>query len=190
MGSRPRGGLASEMNSTRYQLWVVARDVGELVDLAGGWMCDRVLAGWDVSVAVSEPRDLRPLHILGITTLVSHERFRSMTDGGVTASIALAPGILENGDHIRGMVRHALDHGAIEVTFWGPSIPTDLHGRLDRRQYRLSGAARAFKAQAHAALGVRGAALSATEDFFSTGASYANEETPPSSGQAAGRPSR
>jgi hypothetical protein len=50
----------SEIGNIRYRLCVVARDVSELVDLAGGWMCDRILAGWDVSVSVSEPCDLRP----------------------------------------------------------------------------------------------------------------------------------
>jgi hypothetical protein len=74
-------GLAlSGISNIRYRLCVVARDVGELVDLAGGWICDRILAGWDVSVAVSEPRDLRPLQILGVT-LVTQRRLRLINDG-------------------------------------------------------------------------------------------------------------
>jgi hypothetical protein len=171
MGHQGRKRL-SVISSTRYQLCVAAHDVGELVAFAGGWMCDRTLAGWDVSVALSEPHDLRPLQILGITTLVTHQRFASVSDGGATASIAVAPVIFENNHHIRGMVLEALDQPAIEVTFWGPSTPSDLHGQLARRQHRLSGAARAFKAHALAAAAVRGVAISATEDLYSTAPRY------------------
>lgn len=167
MGHQGRKRL-SVISSTRYQLCFVAHDVGELVDLAGGWVCDRTLAGWDVSVALSEPRDLRPLQILGVTTLITHQRFASINDGGATTSIAVAPGIFENNDHVRGAVLQALDQPATEVTFWGPSIPSDLHGQLARRQHRLSGAARAFKANALAAAAVRGAVMGATEDLYST----------------------
>ena len=167
MGHQGRKRL-SVISPTRYQLCVVAHDVGELVDLAGGWMCDLTLAGWDVSVALSEPHDLRPLQILGVTTLLTHQRFVSINDGGATASIAVAPGIFDSNDHIRGVVLHALDQPAIEVTFWGPSIPSDLHGQLATRQHRLSGAARAFKAHALAAAAVPDVAISATEDLYST----------------------
>jgi hypothetical protein len=163
-----RQGIAREFvaRSTRYQLCVGAQDVGELVDLAGGWMCDRILTGWDVSVAVSEPRDLRPLQILGVPTIVTHQRFGSISDG--TASIAVAPGIFETNEHIRGVVLQALDEDAVEVTFWGPSLPSDLQGRLEKRQHRLSVAARAFKAHALAAAAVPGATVSGTEDIFSS----------------------
>jgi hypothetical protein len=160
------------MSFTRYQVCVVAHDVGELVDLAGGWMCDRTLTGWDVSVAFSDPRDLRPLQILGVTTLVNHQRFASINDGGVTASIAITPGIFESDNRIRGKVFRALDQGTVEVTFFGPSIPSDLGGRLDRRQHRLSGAARAFKAHALAAASVPCATMDASEGLYSSARSY------------------
>jgi hypothetical protein len=171
MGQQGRKRL-SELSSTRYQLCVAAHDVRELVDLAGGWMCDRVLAGWDVSVALSEPHDLRPLQILGVTTLVTDQRFAAINDGGTTASIAVTPGIFENDDHIRGVVLHALDQPAIEVTFWGPSIPSDFQDQLARRQHRLSGAARAFKAHALAAAAIPGATINATENLYSTARWY------------------
>jgi len=131
-------------------------------------MCDRTLAGWDVSVALSAPHDLRPLQILGVTTLVTHQRFESINDSGATTSIAITPSVFENNDHIRRVVLQALDQPDIEVTFWGPSIPSHLHVQLARRQYRLSGAARAFKAHALAAAAVPGAAINATEDMYST----------------------
>jgi hypothetical protein len=157
----------SGIGNIRYQLCVVARDVGELVDLAGGWICDRILAGWDVNVAVSEPRDLRPLQILGVT-LVTQQRLRLISDDSGTASIAITPGIFESDNHIRSEVLKALDQGTNEVTFVGPSLPTDLDGRLARRRHRLSGAARAFKTYALAAAAVPRAAIDCTENLYSS----------------------
>jgi len=154
-------------STIRYQLCVIARDVGELVELAGGWMCDRILAGWDVNVGISEPRDLRPLQILGVT-LVAQQRLRLISDDGGTAAIAIAPGIFENDNHIRSEVLEALDQGANEVTFVGTSLPSDLDGRLARRRHRLSGAARAFKTHALAAAAVPRAAIDFTENLYSS----------------------
>ena len=42
----------STTSYTRYRLFVAASDVGELVASAGGWICDHIQAGWDVTVAV------------------------------------------------------------------------------------------------------------------------------------------
>lgn len=160
--------LGSKIVSTRYQLCVVADDVRELVELAGGWMCDRVLAGWDVSVAISEPHDLRPLQILGITTLVTYDQVESVNEGSRTASIAVVPGIFENNEHVRGEVLQAFERRATEVTFCGPAIPDELRGQLERRPYRLSNVARAFKAHALAAAAVPRATVDATEVLYST----------------------
>jgi hypothetical protein len=161
----------SGVSNIRYQLCVVARDVGELVDVAGGWICDRILAGWDVSVAVSEPRDLRPLQILGVTVM-TQQRLSLISDDSGAASIAIAPGIFENNNHIRSEVLEALDRGGNEVTFAGPSLPSELGGRLAKRQHRLSGAARAFKAHALAAASVPHAAINGTEKLYSSAPWY------------------
>src|ERR1700719_4429371 len=96
----------------------------------GVWhLIGRLLAGWDVSVAVSEPHDLRPLQILGVT-LATQQRLGLTHAGSGAVSIAIAPGVFENNNHIRSQVLQALDHGAIEVTFVGPSLPSALDGRL------------------------------------------------------------
>ena len=52
----------------RYRLDVVAADVADVVRAAGGWMYDRVMAGWDVTVLLADGADERPLHILGVET--------------------------------------------------------------------------------------------------------------------------
>ena len=50
----------------RYRLDVVAPSVPEVVRFAGGWLVDRVMAGWDVTVLIDTNEDLRPLEILGV----------------------------------------------------------------------------------------------------------------------------
>ena len=53
----------------RYRLDVVAPTVLDAVQYAGGWVYDRVMAGWDVTVLVANDDDVRPLKILGADTL-------------------------------------------------------------------------------------------------------------------------
>ena len=156
----------STISYTRFQLFVAACDVGELIVSVGGWMCDRIRAGWDVTVAVSEQRDLRALQILGVTPFVADQGFESAVDGVGTAAIAIAPEIVESNENIRSKVVRALDDGVAEVTLWGATIPPGLRGRVDRLQHRLSGVAHAFKAHALAAAGIPATAVSATEDLY------------------------
>ena len=49
----------------RYRLDVVAPTVLDAVQFAGGWIFDRVMAGWDVTVLIADGADVRPLEILG-----------------------------------------------------------------------------------------------------------------------------
>src|SRR5215208_5723706 len=58
---------ASAGRVLRYQLNDVAATTEDVVESAGGWLCDRAKAGWDVNVLVAEGVDPRPLTILGAT---------------------------------------------------------------------------------------------------------------------------
>jgi hypothetical protein len=62
----------------RYELNVVASTTADVVQSAGGWLCDRARAGWDVKVLVADGGDPRPLMILGATALDLDDRFLSM----------------------------------------------------------------------------------------------------------------
>jgi uncharacterized protein YlxP (DUF503 family) len=158
----------SATSYTRYRLFVVISDVREFVASAGGWICDRIQAGWDVSVAVTEPHDLRPLQILGITAVVTDQGFESLSDRGEVAVIAFAAEAFDRDELLRRQVIKVLDHGASEVTIWGEILPIGLEGRVHRLQHRLSIASRAFKAHAVAAVPFPIAAISATEDLYSS----------------------
>ncbi len=47
---------------------VEAAEAAELISVAGGWLCDRVMAGWTVTVWVPNLDHARSLSILGVTT--------------------------------------------------------------------------------------------------------------------------
>src|ERR1700688_3322744 len=52
-------------HSLRPRLAVLAPSVVEVVRSAGGWLFDRAMAGWNVTVITSDHSDSRPLQILG-----------------------------------------------------------------------------------------------------------------------------
>ena len=52
--------------SVKYRLDVVASSPADVVGSVGGWLYDRVRAGWDVCVLLPQRCDSRPLQILGI----------------------------------------------------------------------------------------------------------------------------
>ncbi|HME49152.1 hypothetical protein [Mycobacterium sp.] len=151
----------------RYRLDVVAPSVPEAVVFAGGWLFDRVMAGWDVTVLVADGSDDRPLQILGVETLDLEHALASWGRRPRPQSLAVATDLFDRDSRVRFGVRRALDHGATEVTLWGKRWPAELTKSIDSVQHRLSAAARAFKAQALAAAAVRDVAVEPTETFRS-----------------------
>ena len=62
---RPQA-LHRDGDSVKYRLDVVASSPADVVGSVGGWLYDRVRAGWDVYVLLPQRSDSRPLQILGI----------------------------------------------------------------------------------------------------------------------------
>ncbi|MFB1297939.1 hypothetical protein ACAG24_020710 [Mycobacterium sp. pW049] len=152
----------------RYRLDVVAPTVLDAVQFAGGWIYDRVMAGWDVTVLVGRDEDLRPLQILGARTLELDTVLDSWELRAHPQTVAVAADLFGRDDRVRRGVLGALDQGATEVTLWGATLPAELGGSLDAVEHRLSAAARAFKAQAlGAARGGAGVTIGPTEVFCS-----------------------
>jgi hypothetical protein len=143
----------------RYRLDVVASSVVDVVKFAGGWLFDRAMAGWDVTVllldhAADQPDD-RPLQILGAQT-VDLEDALAAIGSGVEArprpqALAAAADLFGCDPRVRQGVLQALDHGATEVTLWGETWPAELDESVGQVQHRLSMAAQTFKAEALAA---------------------------------------
>lgn len=135
----------------RYRLDVVAPTVLDAVRFAGGWVYDRVMAGWDVTVLVGGDEDVRPLTILGARTLDLESVLQDWQYRPHPQTIAVAAEMFERDPRVLTHVRTALDQGATEVTLWGERLPAELDSSVDSVEHHLSAAARAFKVKALAA---------------------------------------
>lgn len=148
----------------RYRLDVVAPSVADVVGAAGGWLVDRVMAGWDVTVLISgsyAPDELRPLHILGVEIGDLESAMALWERRPHPQTVAVAADLFSSDERVREGVLGALEQGLTEVTLWGETWPAELDATVDVVQHELSAAARAFKAQAMTALGDGGAVAGA-----------------------------
>ena len=150
----------------RYRLDVVAPTVLDAVKFAGGWVYDRVMAGWDVTVLIAADEDVRSLEILRAEVRDLESVLESWEDRPHPQTIAVAADLFERDDRLRQGVLSALEQGATEVTLWGERLPAELDNSVDSVRNQLSAAARAFKTQALAAANdPEAAAVGHTETF-------------------------
>jgi hypothetical protein len=148
----------------RYRLDVVAANAADAVKFAGGWMYDRVMAGWDVTVLLADRTDERPLHILGVETADLEPALAMWADRPHPQTVAVAADLFANNERVRQGVLGALEQGLTEVTLWGDAWPAELNDSVGPVAHHLSAAARAFKSQALTAASGGGTAAG-TETF-------------------------
>ncbi|MDT5185506.1 MAG: hypothetical protein QOJ20_3997 [Mycobacterium sp.] len=154
----------------RYQLNVIASTTADVVQSAGGWLCDRARAGWDVNVLVADGGDPRPLAILGATALDLDEGFLSMVrSASRVGALAVSADLLATDARVREEIVRALKRGLTEVIVWGRQWPAELGGQADPVQHRVSPAARAFKSHALVAADVSTDSVTPTETLFRIG---------------------
>jgi hypothetical protein len=164
--NRPTAG-----RTNRYQLQVVGARIAEVVESAGGWLCDRARAGWDVNALVADHQDARPLTILGATALDLDAEFASiMRAASRGGAVAVSAGLLAADARVRDEVLRLLKRGWTEIIVWGDEWPAELGRRVDPVQRQMSNAARAFKAHALGAAAVRSHSIAPVETLFYLGA--------------------
>lgn len=154
----------------RYRLDVIAGSVEDVVRFAGGWLFDRAMAGWDVTVLLTDlaghPDD-RPLQILGAQVSDLEDALASRDSRPRPQALAVAADLFRCDSRVRRGVLLALDQGGTEVTLWGESWPAELDGSVGLVQHCLSTAAQTFKAQALAAAAVAHRSTGRVETFRS-----------------------
>ena len=115
-------GLRAAEAGVRYRLDVVAADVVDVVRFAGGWLFDRAMAGWDVTVLVADHPDERPLQILGAQMLDLEDALASVGHRPPPQALAAAADLFGCDSRVRQGVLQALDQGVTEVTLWGRDL--------------------------------------------------------------------
>jgi hypothetical protein len=146
---------------------VVAPTTVRVVQFAGGWLFDRVMAGCDVTVHVTDHADSRPLEILGAQVV---DLARTLAGRGRMCfphTLAVDGDLLSADDRVRLLVRTAAGMSQTEVRLWGDACPAELDGEASEVCHRLSVAARAFKAHALVAADAPTGLVDLTEAFRS-----------------------
>jgi hypothetical protein len=137
----------------------------EVVQFAGGWLFDQVMAGWDVTVLSTDNPDPRPLAILGVRIVDLETVLARQVSGSCLQAIAVHADLYDADARVRQMVDEALRGGQTDVRLWGERCSGDSDAAADPVWHRLSVAARAFKAQALAAAAVPADPSEVTEVF-------------------------
>jgi hypothetical protein len=153
---------------SRYRLYVAASNVPDLIVLAGGWVADHAMAGWDVTGFVADSQDDRdgqPLRILG-AELITFKTARDFREPYTPHTLAIASELYERDVLIRTRVSRAVNSVEPEVVFLGDCHPSDTPGTPMRVEYQCSLAAQAFKAKALAATGKSVCNVAARELLF------------------------
>ena len=145
----------------RYRLDVVAASAVDVVQSAGGWLYDRAMAGWEVTVWLPRGCDTRPLRILGVRSA-----FEPELAGLGSTSLAVSAEAFAADARVRDVVLESLDNRLIEVALWGEGWPLGVNRATTRAQHLLSGAARMFKGYALAAAGIPAASVGPTETLL------------------------
>jgi hypothetical protein len=145
----------------RYRLDVVAASAVGVVQSAGGWLYDRVMAGWEVTVLLPHGCDSRPPRILGVRALDLESAM-----GSTSQSLAVGAEVFTADVRVRDKVLKALDNRLTEVALWGDGWPLGVNREMTRVQHVLSAAARAFKGYALAAAGIGCDSVDPTETLL------------------------
>lgn len=156
------------LRPARYQLDVVAASIVDVVEHAGGWLFDRALAGWEVTVLVVGGSDARPLRILGARTADLEPILAARGGRRLPQALGVAPDLCARDPRAHDLLNE-WGRRVPEVVMWAQACAPDLIGGAKPSRHTLSAAARTFKAHALAAeLGVR-LDIGTTETFLRSG---------------------
>lgn len=158
----------------RYRLDVVAASAVDVVQSAGGWLYDRAMAGWEVTVLLPQGRDTRALRILGVRASDLEPSLGAL--GASSTSLAVSADAFTADARVRDAVLESLDNRLTEVALWGDGWPLGVQRATTRAQHLLSGAARMFKGYALAAEGISDATVAPTETLLCDVGSGADSE--------------
>lgn len=151
---RSDGDSAAEGGLHRYRLVVLGTGVSDVVESVGGFLCDRARAGWDVSVLLARPCDMRPLAVLGVAAQELDTDVTAVLRGlSGAAAIAVGADMLTDDVLVRDDVARVVAEGLTEVIVWGRPGSGGFGDRLEPAAHPLSVAATAFKRHALVAAG-------------------------------------
>jgi hypothetical protein len=154
----------------RYRLDVVAGSAADVVQSAGGWLYDRVMAGWEVTALLPHGGDSRSLRILGVQAFDADAR--PALTASRSQSLAVSAEAFTADPLVREKVLASLGDRLTEVALWGDGWPLGVNRAMTRAQHVLSAAARRFKGYALAAAGIACDSVDPTELLLCDAATF------------------
>ncbi len=161
---RRRGSSVAADPNVPYRLDVMGTSVADVVTSVGGWLFDRTMAGWRVSMRTACDWDVRALQILGIGTIPLDWDLEARK-APQSQTLAVSAELYLSDARLREDIITALDGGLTELCVWGDTQQLGSVDHLEGTIHRLSAAARVFKAQALMALAVPHESVRCTESF-------------------------
>lgn len=108
----------------RYRLDVMATKVVDVVKWVGGWLFDRGMEGWDVTVLIADRHDnAQPLDILGTKAL--HLDLALGRPERYPAALSVAADLYAADERVRHTVQETLRRPTPEITVWGEGRPAE-----------------------------------------------------------------
>ena len=162
----------------RYRFDVLAGSAVDVVQSAGGFLYDRAMAGWAVTVLLPREaagpyfEDRRALRILGVRVVDLQSDWTSEYGGPMPHSLAVSAEVYTADARVRERLVEARGHRLTEVALWGEGWPLAMNRGMTRVQYVLSAAARVFKRQALTAAGIICETVDSTETLLSDVATW------------------
>lgn len=160
----------------RYRLDVVAASAVDVVHSAGGWLYDRSMAGWQVTVLLPGSCDTRPLRILGLKVVNTESEDEATEFPGRT--LAVSAEAFAADPRVRDRVFASLGDRLTEVALWGNGWPLGVNRSMTRAHHVLSAAAQRFKSHALAAAGIPCALVEPTETLLCEASGVGPESEP------------
>ena len=128
LARQPADQQAPVARALRPRLVALATSTADVVQVAGGWLCDQVLAGWDVTVVTADHEDQRALRILGVRGRDLESVLAVPVQGPCLRAVAVETGLYCSDERVHQLVRAAAEAGRTEVRLWGDAWPDDLDG--------------------------------------------------------------
>jgi len=146
-----------------YRILVIGSESADVVRSVGGWICDRALSGWRVTVALRDTTDTEPIVILGAKPIPFEAFAQDLSNGLWPCALAIAADIFAEDSKVDRLLSSCRREDLPDVMVWGES-PQAANAHLgDDEQHMSSRAARAFKAHALVAVGIPPHAAEDTE---------------------------
>ncbi|OBI83710.1 hypothetical protein [Mycobacterium sp. 1245805.9] len=160
----PARTIRADGECLRYRLDVFAASAADVVQSAGGWLYDRVMAGWEVTALLPHGGDAHSLRILGVQAFDGEAR--PALAASRSQSLAVSAEAFAADAGVREKVLESLDDRWTEVALWGDGWPLGVDRAMTRTQHVLSAAARRFKGYALAAAGLPCDSVDPTEPLL------------------------